>query len=376
MAYMAIAKYLEEEPKEVARMANGGANSFLQAARTGTIKVVSRLLNFGADGLVTSTDYLGRTALHLAALDGREKVVEVLVCPGRTSRLELRARGVLGLDEIQGSKGYERVGKGLPLLEAKDNAGKTPMLLAAENNHKMIITLLLEVGGSVKAKDRDGRTALHWGALKGHEEVVEGLLQAGAVVEAQNVRGKTPLHWAVENGYTRTTKLLLDAGGSVSTKDKEGRTALHWGVRKGHTGTATMLLGAGADVEAKDSKGLSALHVSAINGQGGVAKVLLDAGADVGATDSGGGRPLHYAAQKGFEGLATILLDSGAVVDEKDVEGWTPLHFAASNGPDEVTGNTAVVTVLLSAGADVAANVKPLHPTHERCSLHPRPHPP
>ena len=371
---MAVAKLLDEAPKKVARMTNEGANSFLQAARTGTVEMVCGLLQFGADGLVTSTDYLGRTALHLAALDGRENVVEALVCPGRTARLMMRARGLLVPDEILRS--HERVGKGLPLLEAKDNAGKTPMLLAAENNHKMVLTWLLEVGASVKAKDRDGRTALHWGALKGHEEVVEGLLQAGAVVEAQNVRGKTPLHWAVENGHTRATKLLLDAGGSVSTKDKEGRTALHWGARKGHTATATMLLDAGADVEARDGKGLSPLHVSAINGQGGVATVLLDAGADVGATDSGGGTPLHYAAQKGFEGLATILLDAGAVVDEKDVEGWTPLHFAASNGPDEVTGNTAVVTVLLSAGADVAANVKPLHPTHERCSLHPRPHPP
>jgi hypothetical protein len=74
------------------------------------------------------------------------------------------------------------------------------------------VKLLLAAGAAVNAKDEKGRTALILASMQGHREVVQALLAAGAEVNAKSTNGKTALMLATEKGHREVIELLLKAG--------------------------------------------------------------------------------------------------------------------------------------------------------------------
>ena len=78
---------------------------------------------------------------------------------------------------------------------------------------------------------------------------------------------------------------------------------------------------------------------------------LLDQGVDANVVDEdkGNATPLHYASQKGHTAVVELLLAAGADVTAVSGFNMTALHFASLNG------HKAVVKLLLAAGADVHA---------------------
>jgi len=65
--------------------------------------------------------------------------------------------------------------------------------------------------------------------------------------------------------------------------------------------------------------------------------------------DSGHLPPLHHAARHGHTAVVKLLLGAGAEVDAVNKYGSTPLHFAPGNG----NGHLHIAELLLQAGADV-----------------------
>ena len=72
----------------------------------------------------------------------------------------------------------------------------TPLHIAARDGREAAVTLLLSAKADVNKTSSDGWTPLRWAACDGHEAAVSLLLSAKADVNATDSYGKTPLYFA------------------------------------------------------------------------------------------------------------------------------------------------------------------------------------
>ncbi|PGH17329.1 hypothetical protein AJ79_01213 [Helicocarpus griseus UAMH5409] len=70
--------------------------------------------------------------------------------------------------------------------------------------------------------DNAGNTPLQIAALEGCAEIVKFLIEAGCEIDTKNIDRDTPLIDAVENGHLEVVKLLLDAGANPRLGNAEG----------------------------------------------------------------------------------------------------------------------------------------------------------
>ncbi|MGS2718802.1 ankyrin repeat domain-containing protein [Eionea flava] len=158
-------------------------------------------------------------------------------------------------------------------LEAVDNEGNTPLLIAGVQHDWELFDLLLAHGANINAlnaRDRDllntavkiqspslglkaidagiyvnrftpsyQGSALIYASAEGQVEIVNALIAAGALVDRQNNLGWTALLEAVVLGdgsepYQTIVKALLQAGADKNIKDKFGRTALYHADAQGY----------------------------------------------------------------------------------------------------------------------------------------------
>ncbi|KID95826.1 Het-eN, partial [Metarhizium majus ARSEF 297] len=101
------------------------------------------------------------------------------------------------------------------MINEKDMYGRTPLMLAAENDHKATARLLLEHGADINMKDEEGWTPLIHATESGHEGIVQLLLEHGAAcdINVKDRRGRTPLSIAAGKRNKSTLQLLLKYGG-------------------------------------------------------------------------------------------------------------------------------------------------------------------
>jgi ankyrin repeat protein len=168
-------------------------------------------------------------------------------------------------------------------LDIRDWAGRTLLSLAAENGHEGVVKLLLDTGKvdiDIESKDSNSRSPLSYAAENGHEGVIKLLLDTGKVdidIESKDSFGRSPLSYAAENGHEGVVKLLLDTGKvDIESKDNYGRSPLSWAARNAHEGVIKLLLDAKADIdiESKDDFGRSPLYYAAKKGHEGIVKLL------------------------------------------------------------------------------------------------------
>jgi ankyrin repeat protein len=97
-------------------------------------------------------------------------------------------------------------------INAKEDDGRTALLIAAENGDAGMAALIADNGADMNACDIDGYTALMYAAYKGNLELADFLLQHGADVQAKDKDGWTALRIALLQGKTDVAELLKKHG--------------------------------------------------------------------------------------------------------------------------------------------------------------------
>lgn len=99
-----------------------------------------------------------------------------------------------------------------------DDAGATPLHIAAETGNDEIIDLLLSHGAnpSVCAERESCYTPLHAAAAKGHTSVVAKLVRHGAIVDCCDGRGHTAYQIALLQRHSDVQAFLAESGANTS----------------------------------------------------------------------------------------------------------------------------------------------------------------
>jgi hypothetical protein len=101
------------------------------------------------------------------------------------------------------------------------------LLYRSEEGDIQAIRTLLEGGAPPDARDPAGRTPLMLAVIHGHPAIVELLIARGAGVNVQNRAGLTPLMLAAINNRAAVLRTLLDRGADLHARTKSGWTAAH-----------------------------------------------------------------------------------------------------------------------------------------------------
>uniref|UniRef100_A0A673LL32 Fibronectin type III and ankyrin repeat domains 1 n=1 Tax=Sinocyclocheilus rhinocerous TaxID=307959 RepID=A0A673LL32_9TELE len=135
----------------------------------------------------------------------------------------------------------------------------------------------------------------------------------------------------------------------VDVYDKMGFSPLMVAAQKGFTSLVDILVKHGADINKKDSTGKDSLMQACFAGHLDTVKYLRNCGSTWQSQDTDGCTPLHWAVDGGHLPVITYMIQDGCEVDVMDkVSLWTPLMCVSA-----ISGNAAVASILLQAGADV-----------------------
>lgn len=267
---------------------------------------------------------LGVRVTELAGPDEASSRVVALRDPETTDTLllrvldpaEVRARAPLGADALAafamaaaGDVPALRalLNRDATLVSARDDAGATPLLAAAETGKLEAVTLLLERGAAINAADDDGRNALHRATAGGWTELTVLLIAHGAHFNRKDVLGMTPLHLAARYAQSACAARLLDYGAAPDAKDAYGQTPLLAAARGGATDVALLLLNTRVDVNARDIDWYTPLHRAAARGDATLVSLLLAHGAVRTMRAKGGSTPRQLALQHAHPEVAELL---------------------------------------------------------------------
>jgi len=109
------------------------------------------------------------------------------------------------------------------LPDTRDKRGVPVLCIAARENNRAMVDLLIDAGANVNLRSEDrGNTALMDAVAGGFTPIVEDLIEAGTDVNIQSKDGQTALIIAVGKGDVELCKKLLEAGADPDIEDKLG----------------------------------------------------------------------------------------------------------------------------------------------------------
>jgi len=197
----------------------------------------------------------------------------------QTAPTSLEASKYTGL-HLAAFQGLEKLIDAKEDLEARDSAGRTPIIVAAFASHEDIVRLLKDAGADINALENRAYDVVTIASVANDLPMLDVALELGA--SAGNVTSPydgTALIAAAHLGHHEVVKRLIDAKAPLDHINN-----LHW----------------------------TALIESVVLGDGGpnhieTAKHLLDAGADRSIGDRSGITPLQHAVSRGYKEMVDLF---------------------------------------------------------------------
>ena len=188
--------------------------------------------------------------------------------------------------------------------------------MAIESGNTALCCELLDGGADIEAIDNYGCTPLIIAAKDRNLDVCLALLDRGADIEAKDNRGNTPLIVAAKKRNIDVCLVLLDRGADIEAKDNNGNTPLIVAAKKRNLNVLLDPLDLDEDIEARRSLDLCL--------------ALLDRSAKTEEKNNDGSTPLYVATDSVRPDICSVLIDRGADIDAKDNNGTSILSCAIS----------------------------------------------
>jgi len=282
------------------------ANALCDAAHSNNVEELRMII--AAGGEPNAGDYDKRTAIHLAASEGRLTVVQYLVGEAGANHSPEDRWGGTPLDDAM-RHGHMDVIDFLKGKGAKATSTNAAALCDAAASHNIDeLRNIHRAGGDMNAGDYDKRTAIHLAASEGSLDVVKFLVdEAGANHSPADRWGGTPLDDATRHHHSAVIDYLRSKGAKASGA---GATAgdLCDLAHRGDVAKLRQLLKSGVDMSVGDYDKRTAIHLAASEGNLEVVKFLVDeAGIDPSPEDRWGGTPLDDAKRQSHTAVMEYL---------------------------------------------------------------------
>jgi|LauGreDrversion4_1035100.scaffolds.fasta_scaffold00633_8 ankyrin repeat protein len=128
------------------------------------------------------------------------------------------------------------------LTDCRSKNGSTPFLMACQEGHVDVVTLLINAEADIKAKNKPGRNALMLASRFGYLPVVKILFGRGGVdLHEREIDGRNAFMLASRTGHLPVVQFLWDKVPDLETRDSCDRTALELASIHGHANVVEFL---------------------------------------------------------------------------------------------------------------------------------------
>lgn len=400
---LALVDSLLKAGADVKAVNRAGVNALYLACENGNPAMIDRLLKAGAD--VNATVLMnGETPLMIASRVGNPKGVELLLAKGADVNAKENLRSTTAIMwaaeqnhpevvKLLASRGADvngqskvnvwekQYGLNARVKEGGNTGGLTPLILAAREGALDSVAALLEAGADVNKVAGDESSAMMVAVQNGHYKLATLLLEKGTNPNIQNNKGWNALYLAVKNRNLETgtipvpnadqalpyIKALLEKkadpnlqltanteirnGQRATWMNEAGATPFLRAAMCGDVEVMRLLLKYGADPTIKTNDNTTPLM--AVGGVGYTDGFIHDRSEEesmealkflveevkvpINAQNDGGLTALHGAAHKAWIGGIQYLVDHGADLSIADkgskayganTPGLLPIHWA------------------------------------------------
>lgn len=368
--------------------------ALLDAAKTGKVKNVERLLKKEININVADTEGSKNTALIYAADLGHKDVVKTLVDAGAdiNARNEegetaiMKSAFAINFEPVNG-KNYNNYNEIIDILfdkkanleyvtsnnqtalmlvpnglrsklirkikdsrrsNIKNYFGDYPLIYAASKNDIYLLRTLISERVDVNQQDENGDTALMVASYWGRFSIAKALIDAKAKLNITNKKGDSALKNAVYNKHYNIADALIKAKANLNIKINNENLLLYLSKNAynyDYSGSIRNMITAGVDINAKDENGNTALIniVSSKEDKNQLKKIraVTSGRANVNIQNKEGLTALMLVASNGNDASVRALISAKPNLDAEDRNGNTALIYAIQN--NNVEGAKAII---------------------------------